>query len=307
MDKHFPGNTPSALPLLAHDEITQGCVNRTEKPDRPQTGLQARFPAFMARALAALLLFSFLGMTPPLQAEEPPPPHADRAQEKPTWEAEANVTWSSKYIWRGINVVDRSVLQPSLTARRGGLSANAWGNLDLTNQNGHSGDFTEIDLSLDYTWQSEWIELSLGTIYYTFPHSSAGLSTTEVYGAMSWKGPLSPTLTTYLDVDEAGGHYWNLSVEHTFENCMRMGKAPTSLVLGAAVGYGSRDHNAFYYGADTGGFTDGRLSASLPIQLNQSWSVAPFVRYSWLMDGELRDSLRNDDNLWAGLSISHSF
>lgn len=92
-----------------------------------------------------------------------------------------DVTYNGKYVWRGINTVDGDVLQPSGTLRYGGLSFNVWANMDLDNVNGQSGDFTEIDLTLDYTWSMDFVDLSVGRIYYTFPHSGQAPSTIEIY------------------------------------------------------------------------------------------------------------------------------
>ncbi len=51
------------------------------------------------------------------------------AEDKPT--AEVSVLASSKYVWRGFELSDDSiVLQPSATVAYKGFSANLWGNLD---------------------------------------------------------------------------------------------------------------------------------------------------------------------------------
>src|SRR3972149_8340130 len=57
----------------------------------------------------------------------------------------------SKYIWRGQNLNDDYVFQTGGTVNCGNLSAGIWGNLDLTNINDRSGDFSEVDYFLDYS------------------------------------------------------------------------------------------------------------------------------------------------------------
>ena len=218
-----------------------------------------------------------------------------------------DATWNGKYVWRGINVVDGSVLQPSATIGWGGLSANVWGNMDLSNVNGQSADFTEYDLTLDYSWALDSLGFSVGSIYYTFPHSDVP-STAEVYAGAGLDIPLSPSLTVYQDVDEADGTYSSLSVGHTFEGILVLADGvAVSADLGASIAHGSSNFNDFYYGSDSSGLTDSLFSLSLPVSLGEYVSVAPAAHYSSLLDDDIRDSMSDDDNFWAGITLSCSF
>jgi hypothetical protein len=62
-----------------------------------------------------------------------------------------SVDYFGKYILRGQNLDDDPVLQSNISASYGKLTASLWGNFELTNINGNSGDFTELDYSLDYS------------------------------------------------------------------------------------------------------------------------------------------------------------
>ncbi len=64
---------------------------------------------------------------------------------------ELRADYFGKYIWRGQNISDDPVFQPSISAGYAGLTASIWGNIELTNINDNSGDFSEIDYSLDYS------------------------------------------------------------------------------------------------------------------------------------------------------------
>ena len=64
---------------------------------------------------------------------------------------EITADYFSKYIFRGQNLSDDPVFQPGLSASYKGLTAAIWGNMDLRNINGNSGDFSEMDYSLDYS------------------------------------------------------------------------------------------------------------------------------------------------------------
>ncbi|MCC6872026.1 MAG: hypothetical protein IT351_06545, partial [Candidatus Fermentibacter sp.] len=47
----------------------------------------------------------------------------------------ADVTWNSKYVWRGLPCDEESVLQPSLFLSLTGLTAGVWGNVEMTDVN----------------------------------------------------------------------------------------------------------------------------------------------------------------------------
>ena len=53
----------------------------------------------------------------------------------------------SQYNWRGINLVNGVVWQPSINVDYGSLSFNFWGNLELSSVSAYpgSGRFTEFD------------------------------------------------------------------------------------------------------------------------------------------------------------------
>ena len=85
---------------------------------------------------------------------------------------ELTANFMGKHIWRGQNLSDDPVLQPGVSASYNGLTAGIWGNMDLTNINGNSGDFSEVDYSLDYSGAIPGFEGAgyyVGVIYYDFP------------------------------------------------------------------------------------------------------------------------------------------
>ena len=226
----------------------------------------------------------------------------------PEVSADLAATYNGMYVWRGLRVVDGPVLQPSATLGYGGLSVNAWGNMDLSDVNGQDEDFTEIDLTLDYSWSWKDLNLSAGTIYYTFPHASANISTLELYASAGLDTLLSPAVTVYQDVDEAGGTYATISAGHTFEDLFEpVEGVPVALSLGGSLAYGSSGFNEFYYSTNSAGLADGVLTASLPVQLSENLSLAPSVNYSSLLDSDIRDSVDEPDSFWAGLTVSYSF
>lgn len=57
------------------------------------------------------------------------------AQVDKPFEIEAELTVASKYVWRGLNLVNDWVVQPGLTVSRGPISVGLWGNFEPTNWN----------------------------------------------------------------------------------------------------------------------------------------------------------------------------
>ena len=89
----------------------------------------------------------------------------------------ANSTFNTKYVWRGLAVVDQPVWQPDWTVGYGPVSFNWWGNMDITRWGEHAGygnqrgEFTEIDYTIDVSVPVNIFTLSGGYVAYTFPHT----------------------------------------------------------------------------------------------------------------------------------------
>lgn len=231
---------------------------------------------------------------------------APDTSQKP-WFLESDLTWNSKYVWRGINVTEDPVLQPSITFGYGDLSLNVWANLDTTAVNDYEWQANEIDYTLDYSTSWEKLNFSVGGIFYQFP-GAEDVDTVEAYGAIGLDVPSSPRLTVYQDLDEHDGTYLALSFGHTFEDVW---KPSESVRMGVEVGtsfaYGTRKHNLCYYGADTSGWADAMVSLGLPFAIGDHVTVTPAIHHSWILSDGLSDALGEDSVFWAGVSVAVSF
>lgn len=219
----------------------------------------------------------------------------------------------SKYVWRGQNIVDDWVAQPLVSAGYKGITGSAWGNLDLTDENNNKGEFSEVDLTLDYSAQFPRLETlgySLGFIYYDFPVTGAADDTFEIYYSLSLDTVASPSVTVYHDVDEADGTYVSLGIGHTIENLIEIAPdTPVSIDLGATLGWGSAAYNKFYWGADDSKLNDLVLSASFPFEA-AGWTIAPRIDYITLVSDSIRrtDAYDEDSDFFVvGLGISKQF
>jgi hypothetical protein len=217
--------------------------------------------------------------------------------------------FQSKYIWRGQNINDKGVFQPSVSLSKCGFTGSIWGNLDLTNKNDNSGEFSEFDFSLDYSGavpSVDWLNFSVGTIYYRFPNTVFE-PTTEVYGGLSLGVPLSPSIKWYRDVDEIDGSYLQFGLGHFFEKLIEVNeKCYCGLQLGASVGWGNSAYNNGYFGVDSAQFNDLTLSTGLCVQID-SWMVRPNVNYSTMLSDSIREATSKSDNIWMGVGVSTSF
>jgi hypothetical protein len=218
----------------------------------------------------------------------------------------------SKYIWRGQNVVDDPVFQPSVTANYENLTATLWGNLELTNINDNSGDFSELDYTLDYSSTLPGIEsigYSVGLIYYDFPGTDAK-DTTEVYGGLNFDFPLRPSVTVYHDIDEAEGSYISLAAGHSIEKIIEISPdIPLGLDIGVSLGWGSGSYNKYYWGTDQSKLNDMAFSVSFPVAIS-GWLMVPSLNYVTLLSDDIRDTDvygTDSDFFFAGISLSKSF
>jgi hypothetical protein len=216
-----------------------------------------------------------------------------------------------KYIWRGQNLSDDSVFQPGVGITWDRFTVGFWGNMDLTNINGNSGDFSEVDYSLDFSDDFPGIDklsYSVGVIYYDFPGTKVP-DTTEVYWGLGVDVLSNPTITIYHDVDEAQGSYVNLGFSHSFDEIAKIGDTPVGMDIGAGVGWGSSKYDRYYWGTGGSKMQDLSFSIAFPVEVI-GWTVKPSLNYVTLLSSTIRDTdayRTESDYFFAGVSISKGF
>jgi hypothetical protein len=92
----------------------------------------------------------------------------------------------------------------------------------------------ELDITIDYSWESTIGSLSAGIVSFYWPNvvSGGGVAPTELYVAYSPKGLSDFAVSANYDLT-SNGQYYNASYGHDFEFSENV-----SLSLGAAAGYG---------------------------------------------------------------------
>ena len=241
------------------------------------------------------------------------------AEDKITFDFSTDVY--NKYVWRGQDLVDDWVFQPGVSVGYDGLTASFWGNMDLTNENTANGEFSEIDLSLDYSAAVpgiDWLGYSVGFIHYDFPVKGSGDDTIEFYGGISLDVPASPSATVYYDVDEIkGGVYFSLGVGHSFEKVFNLGPdTPVGVDISASVGWANSDYNKGYWGPKPNGKSIGSalndlvLSLACPFEL-AGFDVTASLNYVTLMSDDIRKTdaygRGRDDMLFAGIGFAKGY
>ena len=218
----------------------------------------------------------------------------------------------SKYVWRGQNLVDDWVLQPGMNISYRGITASFWGNLDLTDENYNKDEFSEIDLTLDYSGQvpgADILNYTFGVIYYDFPVSGAGDDTWEIYWGFGLDVMASPSVTVYHDVDEAEGTYISFGIGHSFENVVELGPdVGLGVDLTAGIGWGSSGYNKSYWGPDKSALNDLVLSAAFPFEV-AGFTVTPSVNYVTLMSDDIRapNTYAQNDMWVVGVGFAQDF
>jgi hypothetical protein len=231
----------------------------------------------------------------------------------------ATTDFYGKYVWRGQDISDNPVFQPSLSANYGPLTGTIWSNMNLSSIHSNRDEFSEVDYSLDYTKAMpgmDWMKYSLGSIYYDFPTQrlSDGKHvppTTEVYGGLGFTVPyIDPWFKIYRDVETANGSYYTLGVGHTFDKYEFSSNCSGCLCVGASVGYGDATYNKYYWGYNSEAFNDLTTSVSYPITFG-SWTIKPSLNYVTLLSDHLRATdaygQTSSDYFFAGLGISTTF
>jgi hypothetical protein len=222
----------------------------------------------------------------------------------------ASVDVLSNYVWRGQKLSNTWVVQPSVGISYGSFGANLWGNYDsdakIDEGKGH-GEFTETDITLNYTHTMDKLTLTAGYIYYALNNAN---DTQEAYVSAGYDILLKPTLTVYYDFDEGQGAFLVASIGHTVAIAKDY-----NLNLGASASYNINNKVMGFdkHGNDFSNFYNAELSSSLNIPVWKAVTVTPKVAYSFPLSDDAKNAIKSvsDDGdkeiLYGGVNITLSF
>lgn len=203
----------------------------------------------------------------------------------------------SRYVWRGVSVEGKPVLQQSVNLSGRGLSLELWGNFDLSRSDG----MNELDVTAGYVRSVGAFNLECGLVYYTFPNTSAGV-TTELYLGVNRTSALNPWFRVYRDIRLADGAYCGFGIAPVLP-C----PGEKELSLGLGFGFGSSGFNRFCYGVDKAALTDFQINLNLPLDLAGRCRLTPSAGFSALLDSGIRKAVATDGFFIAGLTVSFPF
>jgi hypothetical protein len=238
----------------------------------------------MKRTFAVALLAGLLAALPAVTKAE---------EEAAELGASLDLPVLNAYVWRGQVLNDEAVLQPSLTVSKGGFAINWWANFNLTdNATGDDAEFSEHDISVSYSKVCPYTgaDMTIGVVNYDFPNPLVDAEgnpalvndTREAYFVAAFSEVLlAPTLSIYYDFKEADGFYGSLGISHSIEVSDTI-----ALDLSASLGAADSSWGEFYYSSDDvgDGLNDASVGATLPIVINDNWTITPGVSYVALLD-----------------------
>lgn len=227
--------------------------------------------------------------------------------EKPCTTIMGSLTYSSESNWRGLPLVDGSVIQSELVIAKKGVSLGAFANIDLTNQWNRRGELTEGDFFAAYTQRYTIFGCSLiattGGIYYHFLDPIERHS--ELFTGVQFCCDLSPAVAVYYDIDRVNG--WYVVAGFGEEWPFQLTRSVKGKIEGkSSIGWGSSRYNSFYFSLDSARFLDFQCSLAIPL-VYRCLSLTPFMAYSTFIDKNIRTHLFSIDNFWGGLSLSSQF
>jgi uncharacterized protein (TIGR02001 family) len=214
---------------------------------------------------------------------------------------EASGAVFSHYMWRGLQLSEGGVFQPSLTVGHKGFSANLWANYQFDPKR-----WTEVDFTGVYAGEAGKINYEVGFIHYGVKE---GLDSDEIYGGIGHSDIMAPTLKVYADVNAGKGAYLQAGLEPSIP----LGK-DYALNFKAYVGYVLKNS---YMGLNDGGrefsnFYNADFQASLTIPLKKGFSLEPMIGISTGLSRNSRQAIRNDsvapkaDTVYGGATLIFS-
>jgi len=216
-------------------------------------------------------------------------------------EAGADLTLASSYVWRGVTVVNRPVLQPSvyLSAPLGPLSVTGalWSNIELGRYDGASDvsetggtsafNVAELDPSLELGLPIGEHALALGIDGFIYPNRAGTTSddnAAEIHLRLDLSLPGAPSVGWWRDVSAIDGSYFEASLSHSLAL-----RDALSLDLACAAGFSlSQGENLRGDGSvrSPGNFArDGFTHWESGATLSFSWRELVIAPSLWLVVG----------------------
>jgi len=226
-------------------------------------------------------------------------------------DATARVDVNSAYVWRGITLNDKIVVQPSIDiATPVGVGINVWGNYNTDGNNTISpeNEFSEIDLTLSYAKTVGPVDLGVGCSEYLYPHQcdatgAPARGTREAYASagMELIAGLYAEAKFYYDLDEVKAFYGSLALTYG----MDIIKDKLSVEISASAGCAEEDWAVANSGGTEGGLHDYNATASTTCKITENLQLGANAGYTSTLDKDVLPEQKVD--VYGGASVSLSF
>jgi Bacterial protein of unknown function (Gcw_chp) len=236
----------------------------------------------------------------------------------------------SSYVWRGVSLTNKPVVQPdvwvSFPAGNASITAGGWANIDLGKYDDPENDISESGglSAFNFAEFNPYAEVSFGTgkatltggiVGYIYPNDlddapnggyDSSINTWEFYGKVGFDVPLAPELSIYYDFDKVKGAY----IEGAASHSVPLGESHTldlGGLVGLSVGQGfDADDESFNFADD--GLTHLDFSAGVPLTAGV-FSITPVLHFQISADDATKLTSNVDESdvkLWGGVSIGWS-
>jgi uncharacterized protein (TIGR02001 family) len=235
----------------------------------------------------------------------------------------------SSYVWRGITLTSKPVLQPDLwlSFPIGGasLTFGGWASVDIGSYDGSddiaegggsSFNLAEFDPYAEIGYTLGKAELTWGVTGYIYPNDAgltSDINTWEVYGKVGLDAPLSPSIAAYYDIDKVKGLY----VEGSLAHGLPLGASTLNLTALAGLSAGQHcsggdallgtcDHAANFQG---NGLTHLDFSAGIDFEAG-ALTISPVFHLQVSQDEltKINNGSDTDEDfkIWGGVTVSWS-
>jgi hypothetical protein len=245
-------------------------------------------------------------------------------------EVGAQLDLFSSYVWRGLSLTNKPVVQPDLwvsfPAGNASITIGGWSSIDLGEYDDPDDDisesgglsafnYAEFDPYGEVSFTTGKTSITGGITAYIYPNDvdeapngglGSGSNTWEVYSTVGFDVPLAPEFSVYYDFDKIKGFYFEGAASHS----LPLGESH-SLDLGALVGFNAGqgvdpEDESFNFADD--GFTHLDLSAGVPFSAGV-FSITPVLHFQVSGDDFTKLTSPTDESdvkLWGGVSIGWS-
>ena len=146
-------------------------------------------------------------------AAEPVGAEAATAEVEEAWSVTAATEFDTRYLFRGVDVLNHPVSMSSVTATWKDITGYAYqyfGRYD-------NGTYSETDIGVEYKKSLDKLAITGGAVGYVSNLQDVTANTAELYASVVYDCYLQPALTLNWDVVAVSGGYLSLSIRHEYD------------------------------------------------------------------------------------------